>query len=330
MKKISKIIGALCLIIIIISGISFLTDKTHYTTTWTIKNINPDSSGISWAKFEWSGATLSGKYFDRVAILIPCKIEGLPYNFTFQFDLGIGATEINQNSISSFLKVNPDLSRRIKNLKSPLQFWNSRKRFNELTINFGNIKASTENGFLKKNYGVKYDVSNSSDNTVYHIGSIGTDMFRNKILIIDYPNQRFAICDTLPDSYKISFSNMELDTIGHIILPMQLKGKNYKVLFDNGSSIFPLLVDGSRINEFSTSPDIDTLGVNSWGVMHSATGRLMKDSFQLAGHTFSKVEVFAYHIKSLKTNLFDAITGNILFWDKTVIIDFKHKKFGVK
>lgn len=318
------------MIIIIVCGTSWLTDKTHYTTNWAIKNINQDSSGISWTKFEWSNETLGGKYFERVAMLVPCKIEGLPYNFIFQFDLGIGSTEINQKSINSFLKVNPEFSKRIKNLKSPLQFWNSRKRFNDLSINFGNIKASTENGFLKKDYGVKYNVSGMPDSTVYPIGSIGADMFQNKILIIDYPKQRFAICDTLPDSYNIPFSNMELDKAGRAILPMQLKNKIYKVLFDNGSSIFPLLVDGSRINEFSTSPDIDTLKINSWGVQHDVTGRLIEDSFQLAGHTFSRAEVFADYRKSMRTAGFDAITGNILFWDKTVIIDFKHKKIGIK
>ncbi|MEO9021080.1 MAG: hypothetical protein ABI237_07715 [Ginsengibacter sp.] len=263
-------------------------------------------------------------------MLIPCKIEGLPYNFTCQFDLGIGATEIDQNSINSFLKVSPDLSKRIKNLKSPLQFWNSRKRFSDLAINFGNVKVATENGFLIKNYGVKYDVSNLPDNTVYHIGSIGADMFQNKILIIDYPKQRFAICDTLPDSYKISFSNMELDKMGRVLLPMELKGKNYKVLFDNGSSIFPLTVDNSQINEFSTLPDIDTFKVNSWGIKHILIGRLMQDSIQLAGHTFSRVEVFTDYRKNQRATWFDAITGNILFWDKTIVIDFKHKKFGIK
>ena len=330
MKKISKIIGTICLIIIIVCGVSWFTDKTQYTTNWSIKNINPDSSGISWAKFEWSNDSLGGKYLERTAMFIPCKIEGLPYNFTFQFDLGIGATEINQNSINSFLKGNPALSKRIKNLKSPLQFWNSRKRFNDLAINFGNVKATTENGFLKKDYGDKYDVSEIPGNTVYPIGSIGADMFQNKILIIDYPKQRFGICDTLPGSYKTSFSNIELDKAGRVILPMQLKGKNYNVLFDNGSSLFALLVADSRINEFSTAPDIDTLKINSWGVKHDVTGRLIQDSFQLAGHTFSRVEVFADYRKNMRSAGFDAITGNILFWDKTVVIDFKHKKFGIK
>ena len=330
MKKTSKIIGTICLIIIIVCGVSWFTDKTQYTTNWTIKNINPDSSGISWAKFEWSNETISGRYFERSAMFIPCKIEGLPYDFIFQFDLGAVATEINQNSINSFLKDNPALSKRIKRLKSPLQFWNSRKRFNDLSINFGNVKATTENGILKKDYGDKYDVSEMPGNAVYPIGSIGADIFQNKILIIDYPKQRFAICDTLPDSYKISFSNMELDNAGRVILSMRLKEKNYKVLFDNGSSLFALLVADSRINEFSTAPDIDTLKINSWGVKHDVTGRLMQDSFQLAGHTFSKVEVFADYRKNMRTAGFDAITGNNLFWDKTIIIDFNDKKFGIK
>ncbi len=75
---------------------------------------------------------------------IPCKVEGLPYNFTFQFDLGAGLTEIYENNISSFFKLHPGPNKNIKRLQSPLQFWNSKKMFQDLTIKFGNFSASTK------------------------------------------------------------------------------------------------------------------------------------------------------------------------------------------
>ncbi|MBI1692595.1 MAG: hypothetical protein FYV88_3180, partial [Bacteroidetes bacterium] len=34
--------------------------------------------------------------------------------------------------------------------------------------------------------------------------------------------------------------------------------------------------------------------------------------------------------KDYRTDIEDATTGNILFWNKTIIIDFKNKKFGVQ
>ncbi len=59
-------------------------------------------------------------------------------------------------------------------------------------------------------------------------------------------------------------------------------------------------------------------------------GRPINDSFILAGHTFYPAKIYADYRKEYKTDKYDAITGNILFWDKTIIIDFKNKKFGIK
>ena len=329
MTKILKLIGALLFVIVIVCGFSYLTDKANYTG-WIINNEKPDPREISWAKFKWTNDSLGEKYYEKTAMYIPCKVEGLTYNFTFQFDLGAGLTEIYENNISSFFKLHPGLNKNIKRLQSPLQFWNSKKMFQDLTIKFGNISASTKKGYLHKSYGEKVSVSNPSDNREFHIGTIGADLFQNKILIIDYLNQSFAICDTVPNSYKVAFSNIELDVVGRVLLPMQLKGKNYKIMFDNGSSIFPLIVSDDRISEFSPLPNIDTLKINSWGKMHNIIGRLIKDSFQLARQTFSKVKVYADYRKEYRTKIYDGITGNILFWGKIVIIDFKDKKFGVK
>jgi hypothetical protein len=329
MTKILKLIGSLLIVIVIVCGFSYLSDKANYTG-WIIKNEKPERREISWAKFKWTNDSLGEKYYEKTAMYIPCKVEGLPYNFTFQFDLGAGLTEIYENSISSFFKLHPGLHKNIKRLQSPLQFWNFKKMFQDLTIKFGSMSAKTEKGCLHKSYGEKVSVSNPSDNREFHIGTIGADLFQNKILIIDYPNQRFAICDTLPNSYKVAFSNIELDVVGRVLLPMQLKGKNYKVMFDNGSSIFPFIVSDDKIIEFSTLPDTDTLRINSWGKKHDVIGRLIQDSFQLAGQAFSNVKVYADFRKEYRTKIYDAITGNSLFWEKTVIIDFKNRKFGVK
>lgn len=34
-----------------------------------------------WINFDWHGETIFGKYYPKVAISIPMKIENLPYNF---------------------------------------------------------------------------------------------------------------------------------------------------------------------------------------------------------------------------------------------------------
>ena len=163
------------------------------------------------------------------------------------------------------------------------------------------------------------------------MGTIGSDIFQNKVLIIDYPNQQFAICDNVPKFYQKCLTDIELDVVGRVLLPMQLKGKKYKLLFDNGSSLFPLLTTGEKINIFSSLLPSDTIKGYAWGKQFTAIGRPLNDSFVIANQTFNKTTVYADYRKDFRTtDNTDAITGNILFWDKTIIIDFKNKKFGVQ
>lgn len=38
-----------------------------------------NDESISWIKFEWVGATIEGKYYDKNAINLPFTIEGVPH-----------------------------------------------------------------------------------------------------------------------------------------------------------------------------------------------------------------------------------------------------------
>jgi hypothetical protein len=211
-----------------------------------------------------------------------------------------------------------------------LQFWDNQTAFKDLTLLFGDTKATTKNCYVMGGFGKQISDDHLMDSSPIKIGTIGADLFQNKVLVLDYPNQRFAICDTLPDRLKTFFVNMSLDQHGRVIIPLQLKNKSYRVMFDNGSSIFPLLVSDDKVNSFSTALSTDTILISSWGINHNVIGRPLKEQFQFAGHTFSDITIYADYRKDARSNDYDAIAGNALFWDKVVIIDFKNKKFGVR
>ena len=44
---------------------------------WTIKNQNSELNQISWANFTWTNGYLGDKYFEKTAMLIPCKISDI-------------------------------------------------------------------------------------------------------------------------------------------------------------------------------------------------------------------------------------------------------------
>ncbi len=319
-----KILGFIIFIAISFLNSFFFPKIIHYNI-WEIDN---NSQSISWAKFEWSNGEIDGKHFEKTAMLIPCKVHGIPNIVTFQFDLGANLTGVYENSLGSFYSQTPSLKKKIKHIKSKILFWNKERYFEDLVINFGDYTASNKTAYIYGNFGEKVQIQNSKD--TIHLGTIGSDIFKDKVLIIDYPKKLFAICGNLPEIYNSNLVDIELDEYGRVILPMRLNENNYRIMFDNGSSIFPLITKATNISNFSTSKDIDTIQISSWGKIHGVTGKLITDTFQLAGQNFNNVKIYANHIGLGIDENTDGMTGNALFWDRTIIIDFKNKKFGVK
>ena len=326
MRTIMKLLSLTILAILAVCGISYLTDKTSYSS-WKIINNQGGETSISWAKFEWVNDTLNGKYVENVSMNIPCRLEGLPNIFTFQFDLGANLTGVYENTYCSFYTLNKELESKIKRFKSPIQFWNKNKVFQNFNINFGNYSATNKAGYIYKDYGEKIVAPNLTD--TFHLGTIGTDLFKDKVLLIDYPNRQFAICDTMPKGFATTLIDIELDNYGRVILPMTIHNKSYRIMFDNGSSIFPLITEAKNISNFSSLPDSDTMQISSWGQVHSVTGKLIKDTFELGGQKFSNVKFYANPSGLGIDKQTDGSTGNALFWNRIIIIDYKNKKFGV-
>jgi hypothetical protein len=149
MRKLIKILCWTTLLIITACGISFLTDKTSYSN-WEIKNNEQNSKGISWAKFEWTNDTLGKRYFERTSMNIPCRVEGLRNVFTFQFDLGADITGVYENTLISLATPSKE---KIKRLKSEIQFWNNKKYYKNLSLNFGAYTATNEVAYIFRDFG---------------------------------------------------------------------------------------------------------------------------------------------------------------------------------
>jgi len=318
-----KSIIFILLFIILICTSTQIDDNLY--SEWKIENNNTQDNQISWAKFIWTNGYLGEKYFEKTAMLIPSKIKGVKNPVTFQFDLGCDVTGVYENTLRSILSNNSDIINQIKKVKTISK---SKNIFENLGIYFGDYFVENKESYLFENYGEKTENINEQD--TIHIGTIGRDLFKNQILIIDYPNTRFAITKSIPNETSFKIINIEIDKYGRIILPMKLNGKNLKILFDNGSSIFPLITPVKNISKFSVSNDIDTIACSSWGEKHEVTSKIIYDTFELAGLKFQNIKVYANHSGLGIDDKTDGMTGNILFWDKTIFIDFKNKKFGVK
>ena len=123
--------------------------------------------------------------------------------------------------------------------------------------------------FFLEDFGTEMTKDSLCTSTIKHIGTIAADLFEGKILIIDYKNQRLCGIESLPSDWeqRVEFVDIEYVKESNLVfLPLQIGDITYRVMFDTGSSIFPLLSSLSKIARIS-NPDrcVDSLTVLSWG-----------------------------------------------------------------
>lgn len=327
-KKILRYLLVAILLFVGIFGTAYLLDRNSKPPSWNISPAEEDSDHLAWSPFEWAADSLGNKLYNRSAMFIPARFGGLPYRFKFQFDLG-AYTVLYGKNLSAITQKHPELANNISRLKNPFLFWNHEQQYRNPVFRLGDIRAERTYCPVMKNYGEAIDLATATDSNALSLGTIGADMFQHKVLIIDYPGRRFATGDRIPVSYQTKMVDIELDGQGRIILPMRFKNKPYRVLFDNGSSLFPLMALEKNAGLFASGPDVDTISTWSWGQLHNITGKQMTDSFELGGRKFAPARMYINHAGLGIARHTDAMAGNALFWDDVLVIDLVHKKFGV-
>ncbi len=292
---------------------------------------------IEWINFEWYGDSISGQYFDKLAIYLPFSIEGIPHKFKSQFDLGAKSTMVYENSIKPYLKKysNATLKLDTINTEASLKGENitiiKNVDFKLDTVLFKNQKLEYLKGF-----GNVLTSDSIETKTVKHIGTIGPNIFQEKYLIIDFPNERIAILDSLNNNYKkrTRFVNIKLEK-GRIKVPVNINGISRYFMFDTGSSIFPLSVSKEDVKLISkTVPANDTLKISSWGEYYDIHGYKINSTISIGGLKLETKDMNVYDSKKEFKEFFEqeeimGIMGNSFFLDKEIIIDYKNQKFGI-
>jgi hypothetical protein len=303
-----------------------------YTYTLPAAYSHPSIDALPWIHFKWFGSEIKGIYMDRHALCIPVKIDALPDSFYFQFDMGSTYTMLYENSLQPYLDKYPQLNSKLVKRRSPLIFWDHAKDFTNLKLTLGTVPFTGRYTYIKHAYGRVLNNDSIATPSQKTIGTIGVDLLQHHVLIIDYPNCRICIMDTLPPLYHPTFTPFYLSRQGKVVLQMKYHNQIFNVIFDTGSSMFSLLTTGERFYQFSVEDNNDTIPIVSWGEVHNVIGRPMPGTMSLNNIPFSNVEVYGdYRLNDelLKEEWSDAITGNALFWDKVVVIDFRNKLFGV-
>lgn len=283
---------------------------------------------LPWIHFDWVGDTIGNKWVAHAAMFVPVNLENIAQPLRCQFDIGSDLSLLYGNPVDALSKKYPSLSGRINSIPDTRDTLSYLK---DITLFLDRQRFSSACVFLRRHYGGEVVADSIRPADTLQIGTIGVDVCYNRVLVIDYPHQQLCILDTVPDMYPASYSSITLDNRGRPVLPMRYNGKEYKVAFDCGSSMFAILARQQVIGSFSAAPPADTIDISSWGKMVTMIGRPMKDTFTLAGIPFSNIMVYTSREPGMENiqEGCDAITGNVLFEHKILIIDFRNKKMAV-
>lgn len=289
---------------------------------------------LEWVAFDWEGDTIGSQFYEKAAILIPIKIENLKYNLNAQFDLGAPNTMLYGNTLEPILAMHPSIKKKVDTSQTVWIQSSKNPVLKNLKFVMQNVSFGRHDIAVFKDYGDSLTIDSLSSATIKHIGTIGADLFSDKVLIIDYPGRKLAATSKVPKKYAgASFIHMTAEN-GRIKLPIKIGETSAMVLFDTGSSIFQLLTDSQNIKTCVPLPSsiIDTIKVTSWGEEVALFGRIGHD-ITLANKVFKSCVV--YESKEEDLVRFNAveniigITGNALFLDNIIILDFVAGKFGI-
>lgn len=287
-----------------------------------------------WIPFSWTGDSVSGKYFDKLAMIIPVTIDNLPYKFKMQLDLGAVTTVLYGNTILPYLNVNSELKNK---LDTTLIFWiqgQKNYKFKNVNIKLGSVSLGNKNIGYFQHYGKILSNDSINTNSEKLIGTIASDLFQDKILIIDYPNKRISVTTDLPKQLdKVNFQPCKIKD-GRIKIPLKINNEQEYLLFDTGSSLFALMTTEKRAKQISGGKVIDSLRISSWGKHYIVDGREVISEIKFAHRQLHSSKVFYDKLNKYgdlyKKEEIWGITGNSYFLNNIIIIDYKNKRFGIE
>ena len=238
---------------------------------------------LQWIPFSWEGDTISGIYIEKAFFNVPVKIEGSPYEFTMQFDLGAYNSIFYGNTFTPYLEELPSLiSKR-----------DSTGMYKNVHLQIGTVEFSNVNIGFKQNFGNEIPKDSLHSNTPKHIGTIASDIVQDKILIIDYKSSRLAITDFLPIEYKNLPAEKFESKDWEVTFPLQIDGKTCKVLFDTGSSPFQLITTQERAWSISDLSITDSLsGPLWWGQEITFYGFNVNKPIKFGGKALNNSKVY--------------------------------------
>ncbi len=298
-----------------------------FTGITLLAQTNFENEKIIWISFEWADPA----YKD--VMLITSQLDTLDYFFRWQLDTGSPYTYLEGGTYKKFTNKFPYLAEKIKRTD---------------TINNGNwykiftppfeFESSILPGIILKNDSIGGDFSQDLLNQYkgFSIGTIGVDIFKDKVLILDFKNKKIGYSDSLTKPFykqKLNSSFFQFYK-NRIILPVQIGMEKQQFMYDCGASMFTLNVTPKYAKGYAPKQLTDTLyNINNGesGEVYNALGGKTGKDITILGKAYKDMIIY---VEKGESEIFGeakvaGAIGNKLFLDHIIIIDFKTKKFSL-
>lgn len=294
----------------------------------------PPVHPAAWIPFRWHGDTIGGRYEPHSALFVPIELEGQPGTFYLQLDTGAGWPRWYEVPLRQVL---PTLFGKKGRDTTPDEMI---VRGRVGTISFGRDTFLVEKGFG--------DVlpASSSASALRVVGTLGLRFFRDRVLVLDFPRQRFAIIgpsDAMPVAMPRAITYVPARyEHGYLFVPLRVAGRPVDdFFFDTGASSFALVTSASTWRTFTgrtgSEPDNVRVSVSTWGKQVEDIGAPVAGSVEVG--SMHVVRPLVFHQREVpgepdffarNPTLSGGLIGNAMFADSTiVVIDLARRRFGI-
>lgn len=289
---------------------------------------------LPWIPFSWSGTTLAGRRFDKAAIMVLVTLDNLPHRFLMQLDLGAVTTVVYGNPIQPYLEKHPALKAKLDTTRTFRMQAQKNAMLTHVALKLGPVSFGPRDIGTFKNFGDSLTAATLAAAHPVHIGTVAPDLFQGKVLVIDYPHQRFCVTDKVPATFiHASFQPFKLKD-GRIKIPLRINNVTQDLLFDTGSSLFALLTTRPRAVALAPGAVQDSVKTSTWGNYYYVYSRRVQGPVYFGRQPLPSTLVYADNLDKFtdfyrQENIW-GITGNAYFLHNVVIIDYKNHVFGVQ
>ena len=170
------------------------------------------------------------------------------------------------------------------------------------------------------------------------VGTMGIDLFRNGVLIIDFKNNKIGYTDKLSRTFYSSEKNT-IDFIlyqNRIVLPVQIDTATFYFFYDSGASLFPLKTTSAFPHLTQWINYTDTLrNITTWGKSFDVPGGTINKQVRIGSLNLTAPKIYAhpdpdkYHTQIFTEADTEGLIGNAYFDGRIIVIDFTRMKFSI-